>query len=409
MLRRSALVIAVVAAACIKLADFHPGGGSGTPDAHTADAAPAGECGNGAADQATASMSGTSVCASGPGYALRFPARGFHYPDQLRIGTHDVLGTSSACNEEDRAGITAYPLPRFSSDSTASGETATATILLAGPVVAKVAVSWSWHAAAACATGTFTGSSTFTLFPDGRLVRSDQLTTPAVAAYTPCDCGSAAQAFFVTAYMAFDPSLTIKNQSGSTVAPGTAYGTDLPALVCASGSDWAIGVAQAGHSRGRIVTGGAVALTEDFGTLGTSSLTAGTQSVVTAYQIGSAACTPSINAIAQYADATGPQLHVHSTNTFDDTIGTERDGMFGGDNGTASGLPTGAGTLTLTTSSAPIPPGWALWVSGTTLLPPTANPPRTGDWYKIQNGTNDGIIWFRDGLTGSDTITVPTP
>src|SRR3569623_310592 len=152
MLRRSALVIAVVAAACIKLSEFHPldAPGSGTPDAHTADAALPGECGNGAADQATALMSGTSVCAAGPGYVLRFPARGFDYPDQLRIGSQDLLGTTTTCNEDDRVGITVYPIARFSSDTVATGETASATIVLAGPVVAKGVVNWSWQPAAAC-------------------------------------------------------------------------------------------------------------------------------------------------------------------------------------------------------------------------------------------------------------------
>ena len=408
MLRRSALVIAVVAAACIKLAEFHPGGGSGSPDAHTADAAPPGECGNGVADQATASMSGSSVCASGPGYTLRFPARGFHYPDQLRIGTQDVLGTTSTCNEDDRAGITVYPIPRFSSDTSATGETANATIVLAGPVVAKVVVNWSWQPPAACATGTFTGSSIFTLFPDGRLVRYDQLTTPAVSSQTPCDCASGGQAFFPSAYTTFESGMTITNQSGTVVAPGTAYGTDLPALVCASDSGWTIGVAQQDHLRGRIMPGGgAITLTADFGTLGTTTLSAGTQSVLTAFQIGTGPCADAINAIAQYQNASGPQLHVTNDSGFDTVIPTERDGMYGGDNGTGMAIPV-SGTLTLKADSGPIPPGWALSVSGATLQPPTANPGRTGDWYKIQNGTNGGIIWFRDGLSGSDAITVPT-
>src|SRR3569623_3029121 len=166
MLRRSAVVIAGVAAACIKLAEFHPldAPGSGTPDAHTADAALPGECGNGAADQASAVMSGSAVCAAGPGYVLRFPARGFDYPDQLRIGSQDLLGTTTTCNDDVRVGITVYPIARFSSATVATGETASATLVLAGPVVAKDEETWSWQPAAACtSSGAFMGSSMVTL------------------------------------------------------------------------------------------------------------------------------------------------------------------------------------------------------------------------------------------------------
>jgi hypothetical protein len=403
-------VAAVVCAGCIKLADFHPGNGSGSPDAHTADAAPPGECGNGVAGQATASMSGTAICASGPNYALRFPASSFHYPDQLRIGTSDVLSTSTACNEESLVGMDLYPVSRFSSDSAATGETASATIILAGPVVAKVAVSWSWQAAAQCAPSrTVTGHSSFTLFPDGRLVRFDELTTPSASSQTPCDCDTAAQGFLLTAYVTLVPSVMITNQGGDPVFPSTGEGMAMPALVCASSNGWAIGIAEQLVGRARNATGGGIALTTDLDASGATSLSSGSRSTVTAYQIGTAGCAPLFAPIAQFTSSTGPQLRVRNTMGFDDTIGTQRDGMYGGDNGTGTGLPTGAGTLTLSTTSDPIPAGWALAVSGTTLLPPTATPPRTGDWYRIQNGTNDSIIWFRDGLTSTDTITVPTP
>jgi len=410
MLRCSALVIALVSASCIKLSEFHPADApAGSSDARTADAAPPGECGNGLADQATASMSGSAVCAAGPSYVLRFPASGFQYPDQLHIGTADVLGNATSCNEESLVGMDAYPIARFSADSLATGETASATIVLGGPVVAKVAVSFSWQAAASCAPNrTVTGHSTFTLFPDGRLVRFDELTTPAAASQTNCDCDSGAPGFFLTAYVTFVPGVMVTSSTGDPIVPSTGAGTTLPQLSCAHANGWAIGIAEQLAGRTKEATGGGIALTTDLDASGSTSLSSGTRSTVTAYQIGTGNCTQLIASIAHYMNATGPQLRVRNTGSFDDTIGTERDGMYGGDNGTAAGLPTGPGTLTLTTADT-IPAGWALWVSGTTLLPPSAAPARTGDWYKIQNGTTDSIIWFRDGLTSGETITVPTP
>ncbi len=406
------LVVAVTSAACIKLAEFHPlGAGS---DAQTADAAPPGVCGTGGSDMATATISGTSICAAGPGYVLRFPARGFHYPDQLLIGTHDVLGASTACNEEADIGMEAYPLPPFAADSVASGETGSATIVLAGPVVAKVAVSWSWHPATTCVPGAtpLTGTSTFTLFPDGRLVRFDQLSAVASNNVSACDCGSGAQLFGVDAYIAFDPaqSPVITDQTGATVPPNTGAGSTPPELVCVSGSDWGIGVAQlVPQGRARVEAGGAIALTHDFA-FGQTVLAGGINSTIWAYQIGSAPCTASqLAPISQFTMATGPNLHIHrgGTSPFDDEIGTANDGMYGGDIGSTAGLPVGAGTVTLTPKVGDtIPGGWALWVGGSTLHNPVASPPRTGDWYKIQNSTTDGILWVRDALGPGDTITV---
>ena len=410
MLRCWALVAAVVSASCIKLSGFHPADApTGSPDAHTADAAPPGECGNGFADQATASMSGSAICAAGPGYVLRFPAAGFRYPDQLHIGTADVLGTATSCNEESLVGIDLYPITRFSVDSPVSGETASATIVLGGPVVAKVAVTWSWQAQVSCAPNrTVRGDSTFTLFPDGRVVRFDELTTPAAPSQTNCDCDTGAPGFFLTAYLTFEPSVMVSSSTGDPVIPTTGAGMMLPMLSCAYGNGWAIGIAEQLAGRVKNATGGGIVLTTDLDASGSTSLSSGTRSTVTAYQIGTGNCMQLIGSIAHYMNVTGPQLRVRNAGGFDTMIGTERDGMYGGDNGSAAGLPTGPGTLTLTTPDT-IPPGWALWVRGTTVLAPSAMPARTGDWFKIQNGTNESIIWFRDGLTSGETITVPTP
>jgi len=409
MLRRG-VVVAFTCAACIKLAEFHGGdGGTAGGDAASADAAPPGQCGAGS-DSATASYSGTAICAAGPGYVLRFPPGGFGYPDQLVLGGRDVLGKTSACNEEDRIGMAAYPMPRFSAVSpAATGEMGSASIVLPGPVVAKVAVNWAWHAGAGCASGgTVSGASSFTLFPDGRMVRFDRLTTPAASSQTPCDCASAGQAFFVTSYVTLDQTLNpvITDDSGSAYSPSTGFGTNTPALVCASGSGWGIGIAQLQTGRTREITDGAIAITSDFAGLGATSLAAGTQTTTSAFQLGGSDCSALLQPISQFTMSTGPQLHVKNGTSFDDTIGTANDGIYGGDIGSDAGLPVGgAGTLTLTSPDA-IPGGWTLWIKGT-IGTPTATPARTGTWYRIQNGPSGGIIWFRDGLTGSASISVP--
>jgi hypothetical protein len=111
-----------------------------------------------------------------------------------------------------------------------------------------------------------------------------------------------------------------------------------------------------------------------------------------------------------YADATGPQLRVKAGGALDVTLGTHRDGIYGGAGVIDPGLPIPTSEqITLVLGGGnPIPPGWALWVSGVSLLPPMANPPRDGAWYAIQPVGSGGIIWFVDGLDGQTTITIPT-
>lgn len=408
MVRRTALVVALVSGACIKLKDFNPGTGSGSPDAATADAAPAGMCGNGLPNQATASMSGTAICAAGPGYVLRFPATSFHYPDQLHIGTADVLGTSTACAEESLIGMVAFPMSRFASDSSAIPDQASATIILGGPVVSKVVVNWSQPLVPPCASsGAVTGLSTFTLFPDGRLIRYDQLTTPSLMSQN-CDCDGTGLGFYLTSYVTFTPTVTITKQTGEVIPSSSGGGTMLDPLVCASANGWTIAIAEQLVGRVRDATGGGIAVTSDIDGTGSTSLSAGTRGTLTAYQIGNDMCAKLLAPIAQFMNVTGPQLHVQQTASgFDTTIGTGRDGIYGGDDGMGNGLPTGGpGALTLTTTDT-IPPGWALWVSGLTFGQPSASPSRSGEWFKIQTVAGGSIIWFRDGLGAGDTITVP--
>lgn len=409
MIRRAA-VIAVVGTACIKLASFHPLGDGG-PDATPADAALPGECGNGGSDTASASISGGAICAAGPGFVLRFPQRGFGFPDQLRIGSNDVLGSSTGCNQEDKIGLVAYPLPRFSADIAGSASFGSATIELAGPVVAKVRVTWSWDATTTCATAkTFSGISTFTLFPDGRLVRYDEITTPVTANYAMCDCGSGAAEFFTTSYLTLAPTPppTLTDMDGTQFFPNTGQGAQAPQLMCAAGSDWGIGISQPPQGYARTITGGALALTYAYpDAYAVNTLPAEPQSTIIGYSIGSAACTPRLADIAQFTMSSGPQLQLHSTNGFNTMAGTQRDGIYGGDNGTGVGMDVGSGTLTLTTPTT-IPAGWALWVTGAPSSP-TASPARTGDWFKIQKRSTDAILWFRDALGSGETITVQMP
>ncbi len=114
--------------------------------------------------------------------------RRYPMPDQLIIGERgadaNLLGTTLAPDRESLSGILAGSTVRVSADTPVSGPSATApTLTLAGPGVAQVVTSWD------AVDQPIAGTSVFTMYPDGRLVRTDTvfvsepIMAPALASY----------------------------------------------------------------------------------------------------------------------------------------------------------------------------------------------------------------------------------
>src|SRR6185369_1139436 len=125
------------------------------------------------------------------------------------------------CWSESGTGFAVIPMPRVSGDPVDSGVTAVDSEIhatMTGPVVVQLELSWStrWSFAAGstCSTNakhSSGGSSTFTVFPDGHIVRHDVLTedNPDMEQVMTehCTCGAmppAPGAFILSSYWAFD-------------------------------------------------------------------------------------------------------------------------------------------------------------------------------------------------------------
>ncbi len=409
------LALALVACTgCIKLAEFH-GGDAGANDAPPDTPVQPGECVTGAPDQATAAMSGSALCAMGPGYAIRFAASGFKLPDELVVGSTDLLGAGPACNDEHQLGVSLYPLPPIAASSDLAVTSAAATILLPGPVVAKVGVTWS--TTVPCVSKAMSGRSTFALFPDGRISRYDEITYPTLDSLTNCNCaGGTAPGYFVTDYMVFRGSdtPTLTGPAGGLINPSGSGGTDAGQLVCAIGSGWQLGYAYLSNSRARLLTPGSdVALVHDINTEGVGDPLDGATRNDTSTMIvdAQASCMQLLGTMMPYTMSLAPQLHITGGST-DTVIGTGRDGIYGGEDDTQmTGVPVDGANVTLAANGTDmIPAGWAVWIRGNAVhvgtITASNNP--SGTWYRVQQGTDEAIIWFRDALMNGTTITIPT-
>ncbi len=146
-----------------------------------------------------------------PDLVLNFPGTGIHLPDQLKIGGVNVLGEQDGCGYENRTGIALYPIYSVSVGQTwpiEAGDSVTSTIerLASGPAFAQVNVSWSGLFHCTASTRTAAGNSTFTIFPDGRIIRDDHIEPPTstMVGGSACGCSTATSNYFLTSYVTLD-------------------------------------------------------------------------------------------------------------------------------------------------------------------------------------------------------------
>src|SRR5262249_19773832 len=134
-------------------------------------------------------------------FTLEFASGGAKMPQNLSIDGVNRLAEGRGPNEGG-IGIAGYPAllaaaPMRGGDTTASSML---TVDMAGPAVARVKVDWTAPFPCNLAQHQAKGTSTFTIFPNGRIVRHD-VTTPTTEALSvdanPCGC-SAESNFYLT-------------------------------------------------------------------------------------------------------------------------------------------------------------------------------------------------------------------
>jgi hypothetical protein len=364
---------------------------------------------------------GGGASISGEHFVIHFSGGpGFHFPSFLGIDGADTLGhdLTAPCYGEDNVGVVLFPTPRIAANTSAAVTTGGHAPTLRGPAVVQVRVDWSSQFT--CSNNHPGGSSLYTAFPDGRIVRHDAIDDQNTSDISSLACACDAkhnQGFQVASYWTFSPSrfLTI------TVPGSTSGAIPLPRdpmmpfqspnfyVGCLDGDDYQLGVGWSMSDRiagtprifasptqvvfSRERTGGFV-----------STLDPLTWETNDALFIEHAGCKKALDRATEHAMPSNLDING------DPTAVSLVDGIYGGDAGQSGkpGVTVPPGRVELT---GPVGSSFAVWLRFTSpvdaIRPQLAG--RTGAWYVLQRiDAREWIAWFRDPLTAGETIAIET-
>ena len=383
-----------------------------------------------------------AITVATPDVTLHFAGgSGFHLPDQLKLRGVDVMGhATSPCWGESGTGFAVTPMPRVSSDPLDGGVAAVDSEIhatMTGPVVVQLALSWSTHwsftGGATCSTNTAHnahGSSTFTMFPDGHIVRHDVLSEDnpdmeqIMTEHCTCaDMPAEPDAFILSSYWAFDrqqlSTLVGLGDSGpNTPDPlmlGNDYDVSAPySTVCLDGPGDSFQVASAwvvpprvghGPSTNAAAVGFASLVSHDVQKLGTPMLDF-PWDVHGALVFDRSNCTAVLKRTLDY---TMPQpLTISTASGTISSLPSQLDGIYGGDPGGGGnpGIDVSGGTTTL--SGGPSA-SFVVWLRfpGPVIVPTATRAGAVIGWYVPQQiSDREWLIFVQDGLMPGETITV---
>jgi hypothetical protein len=397
--------------ACVKIPAFE-GSDGGSSDAPPGDALIDGAPGEPLVD---VQMVGNGARATMRDYEMLFSTDGARYPHLLNLNPGPqqqyIMGGSEGCADEQGMGIALYPVTRING---VQGTTGTFSIPLHGPYVGQVRMDWSTSfACPGSSTGGLTGRTTFSFFPNGRLMRYDVVENASARNAADCTpCGASSPNFFLSSYTTLivdggaflsDGSQTALDSYGEQIMPGSsACITERGHSIAFS---WALG-----QTRMRVAAAPPTSQARTISFINDmysdTSLPMGEWRRMTQMGISTETCGVLEQRITPFS-ADDHQLQLNGN-----PIGAALvDGIYGGDpqvNGYPIDFPL---TLRAAPTVAPnIPAGFAVWVYHaplpTTLTPVhSRNPP--GEWYYEQRVDQNSVVyWFNVSLEDGETITI---
>jgi hypothetical protein len=387
---------------------------------------------------------GASVSPTGSNITLHFASSGFQLPDQLQIDNTDVMGhATSPCWGESGTGFAVMPMPRISGDPLDGGVMASIDSKLqatmTGPVVVQLKTTWStrWSfAASTCSTDTAhiaSGSSTFTVFPDGHIVRHDVLSEAnpnrEQLMTDRCTCAAmpkAPNAFILSSYWAFNRAMFPMQFGGGDdgaggdngpeeLTLGSSYDVSSPETgVCFDGPNdqyqiatvWTLPPSSGASKPNAAAVGFDTVVSHDLQKPILSKLDF-PWDVHGALFVERSNCTA---ALKRTLDYTMPQpLTISSSLGTTSKLPSELDGIYGGDPGAGGspGIDVSDGTTTL--SGGPVSSSFVVWLRfpRSVIVPTATRAGATVGWYEPQRiSDREWLVWVQDGLQPGEMITV---
>ena len=352
--------------------------------------------------------------AAGVGFALRFSdGPGLHFPDGLLIDGTDVMGrdASQTCFDEDEIGFRIVPTARISATGAAPAVKNLLVPVLRGPGVVQTRLEWAtqFKCNGSRAPG---GTSTYTMFPDGRIVRFDTLADAVPTEIVPsgCECEppirSEDQLFTISTYwtLARDRFTTLHDPDPGLLPDDGVEGTANLATPCIEASSFQVAFAWPDSMQARIL--GRPDLIEfgrDLGDRGAPRLNDFSFENSSAIFIERGGCEAAVKRAKEHSEPSS--LTINQGAPMKPSI---RDGIYGGDPGAGGlpgiDLPDGIATLEGVVNSS-----FAVWLRfpGSTDAIRATLESKTGAWYLPQRvDDRTWIVWFRDPITQNQKIVV---
>jgi hypothetical protein len=355
----------------------------------------------------------TGGTATGPGFALRFASvDGFHFPDALMIDGADVMGheVTTECDAHDAVGVLLSPTKRISASGDAERVMNQLVPVLRGPAVVQVQLAWATSFTCNLMR-TPGGTSTFTVFPDGRIVRYDTITDPSKMPISPslCSCGPQGKLFEISPFWTFTrgSNSLYASEDGpfDLPMPGEEVHSNYFSA-CLDGGEGAYKVALAWDNfQGTRMRGGNALIGFDRLLKQDSSLEDIELDSNSAIFIGHTNCMAK-ETVARTKEYLDPSpLSVDGAPGIKPSI---HNGIYGGDGG-SDGKPGIKLATAQTVLSGPVTASFAVWLR----FPRSVDALRakaggmTGPWYLPQRVDDDSwIIWFREAISANQPITV---
>jgi hypothetical protein len=180
---------------------------------------------------------------------MSFSSSGVKLPDHLRVGGRELLATNPVdpCALEGLIGIGVFPALSIIAGDVGTGRDSSAELLLDGPAVAQVEVLYEVDFECG-GPQKASGSSLFTMFPVGRIMREDRMVIPGTTTLDrtsdPCGCESGGGTnFFFTSFYGFSEVADAASHVDREGNP-----TDGGEPACTLFEDAAVGVAWDGNA-----------------------------------------------------------------------------------------------------------------------------------------------------------------
>jgi hypothetical protein len=317
-------------------------------------------------------------------FVIDFARDGVRMPQSLQIGGIERLGMGN-CPHESGIGIGIYPAANAVAPSFGGAiGSSTLEVRREGPVVAEVRVGWT--AQYSCpGTQQASGTTTFAIFPNGRIVRHD-VAKPSNATLTDqvtCGCGMAGQFYFTTFWTFAAGSQRDVKVDGTPYADGEPKG-------CVMYPNHSIGVSWGADTTRLTTEGGLSAYVFDWVNSAPTmppdeKFT--TSAIMLSAQTEPAKCSDVVAALAD------PGLFAGSAAIDSDDLGVHV-------------VPGHQEAPVVIKPRGERLPSFALAIDVGDFAELSRTPELDGDWYFFQPDGDRTLFWFPNGLGLGESITI---